>query len=137
MHRINRIIAALVVAVPAAPLGAGETTLEFKLFTRTVEQTAYPAPVEGLTVVAVRAAGVGIFADGSISNKEFAFNMHNKGATGETSTGELFQLCMTILDSVPMGSRSWLSRQRPNCSRVRVTIWSALQRSACPAWTPK
>ncbi len=83
MHRINRILAALVVAIPVAPLAAGETTLEFKLITRTVEQTAFPAPVEGVTVVAVRAAGVGIFADGSISNKEFAFTMHNKGATGE------------------------------------------------------
>lgn len=66
---------------------AEEETLKFRLVTRMISGTFLDASnVEGQSVGAAKYAGVAVFEDGRLANKEFVLSMDNRGAEG-TYTG--------------------------------------------------
>ena len=81
----DRFLGPLAIALVLATgnVSAEEQTLTFRLVTRMVSTTFVDAPnVEGRSVGAGQYAGVAVFEDGRIANKEFVLSMDNKGAEG-------------------------------------------------------
>ena len=64
---------------------AEDEVLKFRLVVRNIETAAFDAPVDGHSVISARSAGVAVFDDGRIANKEFVGIVDNAGATGTWS----------------------------------------------------
>lgn len=64
---------------------AQEETLKFRLVTRMINATFVEAPVEGHSLGAGQWAGVAIFEDGRLADKQFVMTMDNGGAEGSYS----------------------------------------------------
>lgn len=65
-------------------VAAEEEALKFRLITRTVNSTFVDAPdAEGRKLGVSQNAGVAIFEDGRIADKQFVFTMDNRGAEGD------------------------------------------------------
>ncbi len=76
-------LAGLILLLGTGTVAAEEETLKFRLVTRMLSGTSYDAPnIEGRSVHAGKYAGVAVFDDGRIANKEFVFSMDNRGAEG-------------------------------------------------------
>ena len=75
----------LTVILPIGSTAAEEETLKFRLITRLVNGTFVDAPVEGHSVGAGQYAGVAVFEDGRLADKQFVLNMDDRGAEGSYS----------------------------------------------------
>ena len=74
---------AIVSAFASGGVAAEEETLKFRLVTRMVDGTFIEASnIEGRSVGAGKYAGVAVFEDGRLANKEFVLSMDNRGPEG-------------------------------------------------------
>lgn len=64
---------------------AAEETLKFRLITRIISSNFIDTPVEGRRVGSMQSAGVAVFEDGRLADKQFALIMDNGGAVGTYS----------------------------------------------------
>jgi len=83
MKYLNPLVVSLLMIGSVA---AQAETLQGRLITRTISATFMDAPgVEGSSVGAGHYAGVAVFEDGRLADKQFVLNMDNRGAEGSYS----------------------------------------------------
>ena len=77
------LIALIASVLMIGSVAAQEETLKGRLITRTISATFIDAPgVEGSSVGAGHYAGVAVFEDGRLAEKQFVLSMDNRGAEG-------------------------------------------------------
>lgn len=80
---MKHLIALIVSVLMIGSVAAQEETLKGRLITRMISATFVDAPgVEGRSVGAGQYAGIAIFEDGRLADKQFVLNMDNGGAEG-------------------------------------------------------
>lgn len=72
----------LATVLPLSQAMAEEQTLKFRLITRSVNSTNLETPVEGRSLSLSQAAGVAVFEDGRLADKQFVVHTDNAGADG-------------------------------------------------------
>jgi len=80
---MKHLIALIVSVLMIGNVAAQEETLKGRLITRTISETSIDAPgVEGIRVGAGHYAGIAVFEDGRLADKQFVLNWDNRGAEG-------------------------------------------------------
>ena len=80
---MKHLIALIVSVLMIGNVAAQEETLKGRLITRMISGTFVDAPgVEGRSVGGGQYAGIAIFEDGRLADKQFVLNMDNGGAQG-------------------------------------------------------
>lgn len=80
---MKHLIALIVSVLMIGSVAAQEETLKGRLITRMISATFVDAPgVEGRSVGAGQYAGIAVFEDGRLADKQFVLNMDDRGAEG-------------------------------------------------------
>ena len=85
MRAMKVILFAFAYCLTAGTVVAAEETLTFRLIVRTIDRTAFDAPVEGRNISVSQSAGVAIFEDGRLADKQFVGLVDSAGAEGTYS----------------------------------------------------